>query len=98
MMTRLLCVALLMFPTLASAEPDLEEAYREAAGKILGAALVDTEGWEKLEYLSIEIGHRLSGSASLERAIDWGADLMEEEGLKLYSTRLITLPEATHYF
>ncbi|MCP3981958.1 MAG: M20/M25/M40 family metallo-hydrolase [bacterium] len=60
---------------------DLTAAYRDEAAKILGAALTDVEGWEKLEHLATEIGHRLSGSVGLERAIDWAVERMEAEGL-----------------
>ncbi|MCZ6507344.1 MAG: M20/M25/M40 family metallo-hydrolase, partial [Acidobacteria bacterium] len=60
---------------------DLAAASRQPAGQILGAALTDDEGWEKLTYLSTEIGHRLSGSQALERAIDWAAQRMADEGL-----------------
>jgi hypothetical protein len=60
---------------------DLADAYRTQAGQILGAALTDIEGWEKLLHLSTVIGHRLSGSKALERAIDWAAERMEAEGL-----------------
>ena len=58
-----------------------QDAYRDAAGKIIGAAMTDTEGWDKLEHLTTEIGHRLSGSTGLERAIEWAAEAMEDEGL-----------------
>jgi carboxypeptidase Q len=60
---------------------DLAAAYRQEAGRLLGAALVDTDGWEKLDHLATVIGHRLSGSQSLEQAIDWAAERMTREGL-----------------
>ena len=59
---------------------DLAAAYRDEAGRILGAALTDIEGWDKLTHLATVIGHRLSGSEQLERAIDWAASEMEAEG------------------
>jgi len=63
------------------APADLAAAYREPAGRILGAALTDVEGWAKLDHLATVIGHRLSGSAALEQAIEWAAASMESEGL-----------------
>jgi Zn-dependent M28 family amino/carboxypeptidase len=81
MSLRFLLPILLLMPVSAFAQPNLTDAYRDPAGQILGAALVDDEGWEKLEYLTVEIGHRLSGSAGLERAIDWAAGNMQQEGL-----------------
>ncbi|MFQ5767561.1 MAG: M20/M25/M40 family metallo-hydrolase, partial [Acidobacteriota bacterium] len=65
------------------APEDLAEAYRQPAGRILGAALTDTEGWEKLTYLTTVIGHRLSGSEALEKAIDWAVERMRKEGLQV---------------
>ncbi len=60
---------------------DLADAYRDEAGRILGAALTDVEGWEKIDHLATVIGHRLSGSEGLARAIDWAAERMAAEGL-----------------
>jgi Zn-dependent M28 family amino/carboxypeptidase len=59
----------------------LADVYRRDAGQIMGAALTDVEGWEKLTYLATIIGHRMSGSVALEQAIDWAAETMESEGL-----------------
>ncbi|HED64851.1 MAG TPA: peptidase M28 family protein [Planctomycetes bacterium] len=62
--------------------PSLTARYSEVAGRILGAALVDTEGWKKLEHLTTRIGPRLSGSEGLTRAIDWALATMQAEGLE----------------
>ena len=53
---------------------DLADRYRETAGRTLGASLTDVDGRKKLEHLALRIGHRLSGSVGLERAIQWAAD------------------------
>lgn len=74
-----LVLALLGSPV--AAEESLAESYRETAGRILGAALTDVEGYEKLAHLTTEIGNRLSGSSSLEHAIDWAYETMRDEGL-----------------
>jgi hypothetical protein len=81
MMFRHLLPVLLLIPALAPAQQSLTDTYREPAGRILGAAMTDDEGWKKLEYLTTEIGHRLCGSTGLERAIEWAAERMEAEGL-----------------
>jgi len=64
------------------ADESLAERYREVAGRIIGAALTDVDGWEKLTYLTTEIGHRLSGSKELERAIEWAHEGMKKEDLE----------------
>lgn len=81
--TRSLAILMLAIatPSSAFAQENLTERYRDTAGRILGAALTDTEGWDKLTYLTTRIGHRLSGSAQLEQAIDWAATTMRREGL-----------------
>jgi len=60
---------------------DLTERYRATAGKLIQAALADTEGYDRLEYLCYRIGNRLSGSASLEKAIAWSVEQMKAAGL-----------------
>jgi hypothetical protein len=62
-------------------QPDLTDTYRETADRIIEAAMADTEGFDKLTYLTTSIGNRLSGSKSLERAIDWAYEGMREEKL-----------------
>ena len=55
---------------------------RETAGRILGRALVDDGAWTRLERLTTRIGHRLSGSTGLERAIRWAEEGMKADGLE----------------
>jgi carboxypeptidase Q len=55
--------------------------YRATAGRIIGAALVSNRAYTRLSYLTDHIGHRLSGSKSLERAIEWALAEMKKDGL-----------------
>lgn len=55
--------------------------YRAAAGRIIGAALVSNHAYTRLAYLTDHIGHRLSGSKGLERAIEWALAEMKRDGL-----------------
>ena len=57
------------------------EDYRRVAGRIIGAALTNEKAYERLAYLTDQIGHRLSGSKSLERAIAWALVEMKKDGL-----------------
>jgi len=61
-------------------------------GRIVGAALVESEAFEKLSYLSDRIGHRLSGSANLERAVDWTAAEFRRDGLEHVWTEEVMVP------
>ncbi len=76
----------------ARAAQPVHEAYRGAAGKIIGAALEDSAGYEKLTYLCDRIGNRLSGSAALERAIEWAAAQMKRDGLVNVTTIPVKVP------
>ncbi len=73
-------LALASTPRLLIAQGSLSETYRETAGRILEAAMADEKGFKKLGYLTTSIGHRLSGSGGLERAIEWAyAEMRKEE-------------------
>jgi Zn-dependent M28 family amino/carboxypeptidase len=50
------------------------------AAKIVAAAEADAGAWAKLSHLSDRIGHRLSGSRSLEKAVEWAVAAMKEDG------------------
>jgi len=83
MLCRVLAAALALAstPETILAQASLTETYRETADRILDAATADEEGFEKLAHLTTSIGHRLSGSVGLERAIEWAYAEMQKEGL-----------------
>lgn len=76
-MRLVLCAALIAQP-LAAQGP---EAYRADAERIIAAALSDSAAHRRLTELSERFGHRFSGSASLEAAIDWVLAEMRRDGL-----------------
>jgi len=59
----------------------ITEQYKDAAARLIDAALADDQGWETLAWLTDRIGNRLSGSASLEQAVNWAAETMKADGL-----------------
>jgi carboxypeptidase Q len=65
-------------PVLAAQTP---ATYQPTADRLIDAALRDSAAWQKLARLTDTFGHRLSGSESLERAIDWMLAAMRMEGL-----------------
>jgi hypothetical protein len=77
---------------LSQNQASLSEVYREVAGRIIGAALTDNEGWERLVFLTTEIGHRLSGSPQLEQAIQWAGQEMKNEGLENVLLQPVKVP------
>lgn len=75
----------------AAQTDSIEKDYRETASRIIGAAMTDHEGWEKLTHLTTNIGNRLSGAEGLERAIDWASERMRAEGLEV-KTEPVKIP------
>lgn len=77
-----------------SAQParPLDVEYREVAGRLIGAAMVDRGGYDKLGYLTARIGNRLSGSFGLERAVAWVAEQMKADGLENVRMQPVKVP------
>jgi hypothetical protein len=88
----LLCTIALVPSLLAQEGQSLTERYRETAGKLIDAALVDNGGMDKLSYLCDRIGNRLSGSPALEKAIAWAAAQMKQDGLVNVVTPAVKVP------
>jgi carboxypeptidase Q len=63
-------------------ETPLADRYRQNATRLLTAALADTFAFNRLAKLTDTFGHRLSGSKSLESAIDWILAEMKRDGLQ----------------
>src|ERR1700733_6655630 len=93
MTTRVLLFTLALGPSLLAQEgQSLTDRYRETAGKLIDAALVDNGGMDKLSYLCDRIGNRLSGSPALEKAITWAAAQMKQDGLVNVVTPAVKVP------
>lgn len=82
----------LCLPVIASAQQELHQQYEKAAAQIIGTAMVDPTAYERLEYLSDQIGPRLSGSPQLERAIKWAIEQMKADGLENVRTERVLVP------
>ncbi len=88
----IIAVGLLLPAATYRNDDSLTGQYRDVAGRIIGAAMVDDAGWEKLTHLTTQIGHRLSGSPQLEEAIAWAAARMKEEGLENVFLQPVKVP------
>ncbi len=62
-------------------EPSSSERIDAAAAALTGAALQGDGAWVKLLELADGVGHRLSGSEGMERAVAWGVTRMSADGL-----------------
>ncbi len=65
----------------ARAQASIETQYRAVADRIIDAALADSAAYARLAELVDRFGHRLSGSTSLENALDWIIAEMQRDGL-----------------
>lgn len=65
----------------AWSQSEIDAQYRAVADRIIDAALADSSAYARLAELVDRFGHRLSGSASLEHALDWIIAQMERDGL-----------------
>jgi len=71
-------------PVTASSPAD---RYRDIADKIVAAAHSDRGAYAKLEELTDRIGNRISGSASLDRAIAWAVKTLEADGFPAHTEK-----------
>jgi len=69
------------------------DAYREPAGRLIGEATSSTFAWQRLAVLTDTIGNRLSGSAALDRAIEWAVAEMKRDGLDNVHTEKAMVPK-----
>src|SRR6266536_2326311 len=72
--------------------PNWLDPYREPAARLIGEATGDTFAWRRLALLTDTIGHRLSGSPQLERAIQWAVTEMKRDGLENVHTEKVIVP------
>jgi hypothetical protein len=83
---------LLIPVALLAAAPPLSETYKDVSKQIISMALADQDGYAKLSYLCDRIGNRLSGSDSLNAAIEWAAAQMKRDGLENVATQAVKVP------
>jgi carboxypeptidase Q len=93
----LLLLSLLIGPLSTSGATRTEDAawidsYRDAAARIIGAAMSSRFAWDRLALMGDTFGHRLSGSKGLEDAIQWAVAEMKKDGLENVHTEPVKVP------
>src|SRR5579871_3405543 len=92
-MRRVVIPTVLLAGVCMAADPAANIArYQNDANRLIDAALNDQAGLDRLEYLCYRIGNRVSGSATLNRAVAWGADEMKKAGLANVRTIPVKVP------
>jgi hypothetical protein len=84
---------LIAAPVFAQVPPEADKAKLTLDQRILDDAKKGSELLRNLTYLSDIIGPRLTGSANLKRATEWGAGKMKEYGLENVHLEGWTIPE-----
>jgi carboxypeptidase Q len=69
------------------------QQYREPSARLIGEALGSTFAWDRLAVLTDTIGHRLSGSPALERAVQWAVAEMTRDGLENVRAERVMVPK-----
>ncbi len=86
------CLLFLCYAPFATAQTDIQKEYGPIAKRLIDAALADTEGMARLQYLCDRIGARLGGSAGLAKAVEWSAAEMKRAGLTNVQTPPAMVP------
>jgi len=68
------------------------ERYRETAERIVKSTLEGNTSWRKLEELCDDIGHRLSGSTNLAKAVEWAVETMKRDGHENVRAERVMVP------
>jgi carboxypeptidase Q len=85
-------------PSLAGEEDrpisaSISSRYATTANKIIAAATASDGAYRKLTELCDDIGHRLSGSEQLDKAIAWAASEMKKDGHENVRTEKVMIPK-----
>ena len=80
-------------PPVTANRPAWLDAYREPSARLIGEAVSSTFAWDRLAVLTDSIGHRLSGTPALERAIEWAVAEMKRDGLENVHTERVMVPK-----
>ena len=68
------------------------EPYRPIAQRLIAASQANDFAWRRLAELTDTFGNRLSGSATLEQAIDWAVAAMNADGLENVHKEPVMVP------
>jgi carboxypeptidase Q len=68
------------------------DPYRDTATSLIQASMSNDFAWQRLAELTDTYGHRLSGSASLDRAVTWAVDTMMSDGLEHVRAEPVMVP------
>ncbi len=77
----------------AQSSPDWLTPFRQNAARLIKDATADDFAWQRLAELTDTYGNRLSGSANLDRAIQWAEAAMKKDGLDNVRVEPVMVPK-----
>ena len=83
----------LAWPLRADGPSTWTKEYQPAAARLIDEATRDQFAWNRLATLTDSVGHRLSGSPQLDRAIVWAVNEMKRDGLENVHTEKVMVPK-----
>ncbi|MEO5902462.1 MAG: M20/M25/M40 family metallo-hydrolase [Gemmatimonadaceae bacterium] len=87
----LACASLVLASPLVAQTP-IADRYRATANRMIATEFADSSAWNRLAEMTDKFGHRLSGSESLERTIDWILVEMKKDGLENVHGEKVMVP------
>jgi carboxypeptidase Q len=84
-------IGLCVVPHVLHAQLDIEP-HRAPASRLIQAALRDSAAWKRLGLLVDGFGHRMTGSSSLEQALDWIVAEMRRDGFENVRKEPVMVP------
>ena len=82
---------LLSIPVVADENAESIAKYKTAADAIIQSGRKDNDSYLKLQELCDDIGHRLSGSESLDQAIQWAQATLKADGQENVVAEKVTI-------
>jgi carboxypeptidase Q len=82
----------LAVPLRADGPPTWTNEYQPVVARLIDEATRDQFAWNRLATLTDGVGHRLSGTPQLDRAIVWAVSEMKRDGLENVHTEKVMVP------
>lgn len=79
-------------PAQSPSYTEISKQYAVAAKTIIDATMAKNDAWRKMEELCDGIGHRLSGSNDLGRALVWAVETMNMDGQENVHIESVMVP------
>ncbi|RMF80416.1 MAG: peptidase M28 family protein [Planctomycetota bacterium] len=75
-----------------TADDTIRAQYEGVATRIISAVRESNKAYDRLQELCDDIGHRLSGTPALDRAIEWAVETLRSDGHENVRTERVMVP------